>query len=360
VFADSSCHIGAFPGTVFLAKPMGRLYARVAMKTAPLLMLACLAMKNVRMSRYDGASRLLPCLCLAIVATAAADDFPYGNVVIRAPAGGSEIVITTTPRVAGAIHSLTWMGKEFIDSQDHGRQLQSASNLDAGIRPIADETFNPTEAGSLGDGAGPASSSRLLHIVAGSSSMQSTSSLAFWLAPGGNSRGKSARNTTILSNHLLTKRVSIGYPGLPQVISYDVCFSLPLGEHHTEAVFEALTGYMPAEFSAFHQFIAATGKLESLTDGPGEQANPVVLAVPDGTHAMGIFAPPQPAAHATGPGYGRFRFAKEKVVKWNCVFRVRNPSGVPAGEYSYRMFVVVGNISMVRDAMVTLHHIAAK
>ena len=296
---------------------------------------------------------------LAIVVSsgmpATAEDLPIGHVVIRAPAGGSEIVITTTPRLAGAIHSLTWMGKEFIDSQDHGRQLQSASNLDAGIQPIAAETFNPTEAGSAGDGAGDTSSGKLLHIVAGPSFLQSTNRMAFWLAPGGKSGGKPARNSTVLSNHLLTKRVNIGYPGLPQVICYDVCFSLPLGEHHTEAVFEALTGYMPAEFSVFHQFVPATGKLEPLSDGPGEQANPVVLAVPDGTHAMGIFAPPQPAEHTTGPGYGRFRFAKEKVVKWNCVFRVRDPSGVPAGEFRYRMFVAVGNMDMVRNALATLH-----
>ena len=71
-------------------------------------------------------------------------------------------MITTTHRLAGAIHSLTWNGREFINSVDHGRQLQSASNLDGGT-PITAETFNPTEAGSRDDGAGEKSSSRLLH-----------------------------------------------------------------------------------------------------------------------------------------------------------------------------------------------------
>ncbi len=33
-----------------------------------------------------------------------------GNAVIRGKAGSSEIVITTTDRLAGAIHSLTWNG----------------------------------------------------------------------------------------------------------------------------------------------------------------------------------------------------------------------------------------------------------
>ena len=68
---------------------------------------------------------------------------PSGDTTIRGPALGSEIVVTTTSRLAGAIHSLQWKGKEFIDSHDHGRQLQSASNLDAGSR-FHPETFNPT------------------------------------------------------------------------------------------------------------------------------------------------------------------------------------------------------------------------
>ncbi len=79
-----------------------------------------------------------------------------GDAVIRRPAGGSEIVITTTSRLAGAIHSLTWGGRQFIDSLDHGRQLQSASNLDLGCQ-LFNECFNPTEAGCERDLAGPTS-----------------------------------------------------------------------------------------------------------------------------------------------------------------------------------------------------------
>jgi hypothetical protein len=91
---------------------------------------------------------------------------PTGNAVIRAPAGGSEIVIKTTSRMAGAIESLQWGGKEFLDDADHGRELQTCWNGNAGVEPIADETFNPTEAGSLDDGSGATSSSRLLEIQA--------------------------------------------------------------------------------------------------------------------------------------------------------------------------------------------------
>jgi len=279
---------------------------------------------------------------------------PDGNATIRAVAGPSEIVITTTPRLAGAIHSLTWNGREFIDSTDHGRQLQSASNLDMNA-PIINETFNPTEAGSRRDSIGDKSSSHVLFMRTTGNALQTASQMAFWLSPGEKSGPNPAKNTTALSDHLLTKRVQIGYKDLPHVISYDVTFSLPVGERHTHAVFEALTAYLPPEFSEFHQFNPKTGELEPLSDGPGEGPLPIVFSVPQGTHAMGIYAPPQPAAKTTGPGYGRFRFRTEGVVKWNCVFRVTDEDGIVPGEYEFRMFVIVGDLNTVRDSMRSLY-----
>lgn len=277
-----------------------------------------------------------------------------GSATIHAAAGPSKIIITTTARVAGAIHSLSWNGREFIDSHDHGRQLQSAANFDHG-RPIQDETFNPTEAGSRRDGSGDKSSSRLLHLRARANMLQTSNQMAFWLAPGEMSGTHPARNTTILSNHVVTKRVQIGYKKLPHVICYDVTHTVPLGERHNQATFEALTGYMPPEFEQFLQFNSQTGNLDPLSDGPGEVSQPVVLALPGGTHAMGIYAPPQPALNTTGPTYGRFRFAAEKVVKWNCVFRVRDADGIAPGGYPFRMFVIVGDRNTVRDSLRALH-----
>lgn len=276
-----------------------------------------------------------------------------GHSVIRAKAGGSEIVITTTSRLAGAIHSLTWNGKEFIDSFDHGRQLQSASNFDAGSR-FTGETFNPTEAGSRRDGAGPTSTSRLLHITSTKNALQTTSQMAFWLTPGEKSSGQLAKNTGVLSNHLLTKRVRIGYEDLPHVIQYDVTFGVPVGEHHTYAQFEAVTGYMPREFSKFWRYDPETQKPVALTDGPGEQRDPVILATESGSHAMGVYSPEQPSPGFAHAGYGRFRFPAAKVTKWNCVFRIRNKDGVPAGDYAFRTFVVVGDLDTVVQSITQL------
>lgn len=298
-------------------------------------------------------------LLSAFVTRASADQtVPLaGDAVIRGRTDEGDkgaIVVTTTGRVAGAIHSLTWGGKEFIDSTDHGRQLQSAANFDCGS-PYSNETFNPTEAGSRADGIGKTSSSRLLHFIAKYDSVQSTNRMAFWLKPDESSGGHPAKNTTVLSDHLITKRVQIGYKQLPQVISYDVTFSMPLGERHNYAQFEAVTGYMPAEFETFWRYQPAKRTLEALGDGPGEQRFPVVMATSSGSHAMGIFSPDQPSPSFENAGYGRFRFGPEQVVKWNCVFRVRSNQGIPAGEFRYRNFVIVGTLETVRASLQALH-----
>ena len=274
-------------------------------------------------------------------------DQPAGHAVIRARAGPSEIVFTTTPRLAGA-HPLPWSaawnGKEFIDSTDHGRQLQSAANFDCG-KPLIPEVFNPTEAGSRADGAGPKSSSKLLRLSVKEAELRTTTQMAFWLAPGERSEGHLALNDRVLSDRLLSKRVHIGHGGDPHVIEHDVTFTVPEGERHTIGQFEAVTGYMPEEFSRFWTFDGTTGRMLPLDDGPGEQELPVALATASGSHAMGVYSP-EPS-----PGYGRFRFKDDHVNKWNCVFRVRDPVAIRRGEYRFRTFVVVGTLEDVRRSL---------
>ena len=286
---------------------------------------------------------------LAATCTVAA-GLPSGDSQIHAHAGKSDIVITTTTRLAGAIHSLLWDGQEFINSTDHGRQLQSACSFDNSPTANA-ETFNPTEAGSRKDSAGPASTSRLLEIVAEGNHLRTKTQMAFWLAPGERSDGQLARNTNALSDYTLTKDVTIGFGHWPQALDYRVTFNVPKNAQHISAQFEALTGYMPPEFSRFWQFNLKTGRLEPLSDGPGEIENPIVLATSDGKYAMGIFAPPQSQPHSTGPSYGRWKFATAKVVKWNCVFRVRDNQSLRLGDYSCQMRVAIGTTVQVETML---------
>ena len=287
-----------------------------------------------------------------------------GEAVIRGTAAGSEIVIKTTSRVAGAIDSLEWNGKEFIDSTDHGRQLQSAANFDVD-GSFFNETFNPTEAGSMHDGAGPASTSQLLWLSAAGRELETVNRMAFWLRPGENSGGHPATNTTSLSNHLIAKRVRIGCPDLPlpardHCIKYDVAFTVPADERHTRGTIEALTGYLPAEFRVFHA-LSPDGGLVPLSDGPGEQSLPVVISAADGNFAMGVWSPDRTVTTGKLASYGRFWFEQERVSKWNCVFRESVAAGemLRSGDYRYSIWVAVGTREQVRESLVMLRRHAA-
>lgn len=115
-----------------------------------------------------------------------------------------------------------------------------------------------------------------------------------------------------------------------------------------------MTGYMPPEFERFWKFLPASGKLEPLDDGPGEQQYPVILANAAGTHAMGVYSPAQPSPGFETAGYGRFRFQAEQVVKWNCVFRQRSEQGIAVGDHQFRVFCAIGTLEDVRQSLATL------
>ncbi len=71
---------------------------------------------------------------------------------------------------------------------------------------------------------------------------------------------------------------------------------------------------------------------------------------------MGIYSP-EPRREGFGPiGYGRFRFASQKVVKWNCVFRLTDRvRGITPEDYHFRNFVIIGELLTVRDTLEQLH-----
>jgi PKD repeat protein len=277
--------------------------------------------------------------CPAIIGTPPSGDASISNV-----AGPSTITITTTQRLAGAIGSLTWNGKEFINSYDHGRELQSATSFNGW-----GECFNPTEAGSSQDGTGNISTSFLQYVNASGNYLETQTLPAFWTQPGYTAPGCGAAiNTTQRANHYFRKKVTIGMPGMAHVIKYDTEFDIP--ESFNSGTFEVVTGYMPTEFSVFWTYNPSTQQLVSLSDGPGEQSLPVIFSTTDNSYAMGIYSPDLPQAQFTGAGYGRFRFGD--CTKWNCVFR---ETSVPQGLYKYRSYVIVGSLENVEVSMNQLY-----
>jgi hypothetical protein len=261
---------------------------------------------------------------------------------------GRNVMLTATNRSAGAIESLQWGGMEFLDASDHGRHLQSAVSFDG-----LTECDNPTEAGSSRDGSGPSSSSsRLLSASVAGNLLRTRSQMAYWLRLGQKSPDCGyAKNDlpTVVSSTTLAKTVRF-LPGHGNVLEHRITFGL--ARPRARAQFEALTAYMPIRFGTFYRFDPATDRMEPLSDGPGEQAWPVILATDDGMHALGLFTPQTAGAGLAGPGYGRWRFAWARVTKSNVVFRLRNAA---AGPHRFLVYTAFGTLDDVRSSLIRLY-----
>jgi len=268
------------------------------------------------------------------------------DLTVSAPALGSTIVVRTSSRFDGAVYSLVFRNKEHIDSNDHGRLLQSASSFDD-----LGECFNPTEGGSL-LGSPKESTSVVEAARVERNELWTRTDMGFWLNPGtpypngcgGNKARTRAVNTEFLSHHVLEKHITVGMPGFPNVLHYEVAFHVPSA--YRKATFEALTGYMPKDFSRAIFFdVARRAELDPGTR-QGEQRFPVILATPDGAYAMGVYSP---SIHQNHGAYGRFDFGS--VKKWNCVFRMVD---IKPQAYRFQSYVVLGTVREVEDTIVRL------
>lgn len=276
---------------------------------------------------------LFSILVLMITGCGGGGDAAITTWIISAIAGISPIIIRASSKFAGAIDSLTWNGKEFIDSGDHGRLMQSAVTYDG-----LGERYNPTEGGSQDDWSLDVSDSVLKAVRAKDNLLETETQMAFWLKPGEpDQEGKPAVNITTLSDTILFKKVKIGHPLSPHIIDYAIRFRVP--QDYASARFEVLTAYMPLEFNKVWRLDQG-----ELVPGEGNNMFPLVLSCED--YAMGICA--------KGSVYDSFSQEDmlNPVVKWNVLYE-RNP--VPAGDYDFQCYVVVGSLEDVRRGLKMLN-----
>ncbi|MFE0752723.1 hypothetical protein ACFW16_02130 [Inquilinus sp. NPDC058860] len=297
-----------------------------------------------------------------------------GDGTIKADVSGSVLEIKTSTRMGGAIESLTWKGKEFINSSDHGRLMQSASSFNR-----LGECYNPTEAGSAYDARGK-SSSRLTAFSAEGNRLTSTNHPAYWRnclrdsnrpssARAANDQAGQpllqsvggSRDRSKASDHTFSKDITIGFRGHPNIIVYKVTFGVPDSFRFTEAVFEPLTAYMPTSTVSQSFAYSPAGY-----DGKGEcawpemcrfpdkmpkgraQTRPIIVSSPDGEYAMGVYTPDikytedydrNSTSHYT-------IISNDGILKWNVASVRQNPG---QGEYSYTIYVIVGSKEQVKD-----------
>lgn len=284
------------------------------------------------------------------------------DVSISEEANGGVIVVTASgDRFAGAISSITYRGVQYIDVADHGRQMQSAIQLDGW-----GECYNPNEAGSYADGKSASSTSKLVSISDANNVLKTQTRPAFWLAPGEyrqtacnprlaspyNSERKSL-NTSKISDFVVERKTSFYGKTIPGLINVDVRWKIP-GNFKSSNT-EASTGYLPNTFNVFLTYDRSSRTLSRVlataADGPDQHtALPIIIAQRDGAHSMGAFSPDL----MVNPNRGYmayFSFAEDgnPTSKWSCVYR---EVGIRKGStYSYSCPIAVGTVDEVISAI---------
>lgn len=262
---------------------------------------------------------------------------------------GSALSVMIRPdQSAGAIRSLTFRGVEYVDNFDHGRQIQSALQVDG-----LGECYNPTEAGSKADGAESRTSSVSQIATTHGNSLRTTTRAAFWLSPfedyghqcSPNRMERRAQNRVRLSDYLISKTVQFS-DTIVNLLSVDIEFRFP--EARRTASIEALTAYLPKEFTSFFSYDPAARKLTTLrTDRAGAMSMyPVIVTTADGRNAMGIISADIARRLPSQGYYAYFYFSGPAgAAKWSCVF---NESAIAAGStLHYRCPIAVGTVEEV-------------
>lgn len=274
------------------------------------------------------------------------------DVSIAQTANGATMTVTGSGgRFAGAISSLTFRGVQYVDIADHGREIQSALQLDG-----FGECLNPTEAGSKADGTNLTSSSVLLSIANSGNVLTTQNRSAYWLLPGENygqacspsTTATTAQNTTVLSNYTISRTTSF-YPSIPNLIQADTTFTIP--EDRSSASIEALTGYLPSTFNSWLKYDRASRTLVKLYgNGTNQQTtSPVIVSQSNGQHAMGAISPGITGADPQAY-FAYFTFGgTHPTAKWSCVY---GHGPMTAGtQLTYTCLMAVGTVDEVIAAL---------
>jgi hypothetical protein len=270
------------------------------------------------------------------------------------------IYVGASSRTAGAIDSIVWNNREFVNSYDHGRQVQVALN-----KNNLSECYNPTQAGSLDDSIGFATTSKLEAIRAADDTLMAQTLAAFWLAP--NQKGQFCTgggiNTTKQSNYRINTAIKVGYAGLPHAIQFRSSILVPDVANHIVTEMPAI--YVAGDFTSFYTYDFASKKAIPFPTVPslGEQkeiSQVIILATSDGRYAISTWSPELPQA-----GYEPWQYAYGNLLPGSGVdattnlratFRAGTPNAPIAAGTSlhYRTFIVVGSLN---DVKVTLQQL---
>ena len=289
-------------------------------------------------------------------------SFQFGTadrIQISHNVSGAELTIGASTRFAGAIDSLIWNNKEFINNFDHGRELAYAWHLNG-----YGECENPTEPGSSSNGSGPSSTSILKNAVATNHILITQTQLAYWLSSGQTgfceNGATTAINTSPISQYILTKNVEIGYQNLTNVIRFLATIQVP--EYARNFQIEAPTGYLTHEFNTYWTYNPQTDTITEVFKDPQNtvlpwsfahiQSLPVIMSTADKQYAMGAYT-----SESSNYGLAEYKNADpaQATNKWN-IISVRDP--IFNGQtLTFESFITIGTLPQVTQALHSLYQL---
>jgi len=278
---------------------------------------------------------------------------------------GSHVYLSTSSRVGGAIDSLVWRDKEFINGWDHGRQLQCAITVNSW-----GECWNPTEAGGRDDGVGKSTKSELISIEAQNGSLATSNLPAYWIRAGHKATipsgdncqpGDQSFNEVDTHQGAMDKVVTLGCFGVANCIKFEIVANLGSKESQPPsgwrfAQLEGPTAYLGHDFSGVSYINLTSGSLVEERSEAEKCDLPPIIHTPDLEYALGVIsAPREPAAGFPRLCYAYFSFAMtqwdSKTYKWSVVVRQEPEVGNLIEVTSY---LCVGTLEMVADCLLAL------
>jgi len=289
----------------------------------------------------------------------------YGRWTVRSinKVRDSHVFLSCSKRTGGAVDSLVWNQKEFINNWDHGRQLQTAMTVQN-----YGECWNPTEAGGRSDGIDKDTKSILTNISAIGNTLNTVSLPAYWVRGDDTTRipsgkfcpaGQESYNSEDTHPYQFTKNVTIGCFSLDNCIEF--AMTAELGNSSDMPPFtgfaqlEAPTAYLNSDFTEVAYLDAATGKLEQVVYPTKEETEQlVIIHTKDEEHALGAVTKPRPKTSSGAPGlhYGYFKFNiqpfDQKTFKWSVVIR---EDLTPGDAFEVQTFLCLGSLDMVFECL---------
>lgn len=300
-----------------------------------------------------------------------------GNRTISAPAPvfGQPLTVSTSSQFAGAVSSIKWGGKEYINNWDHGRQLQLNSQFFN--RYIC---YNPYEAGGFDDASLPTSTSRLLSMTASGNRLEATTQMAWYyrfresLKPEDYCGDPNQwlpcppYNGNPLSEYRAHKTVTIGYAGIPNVIEYLMEQFIP------EPVLKGMnnvTAVVNYDFSSFRSWDVVSKSYRDVRALAGIDDRIKVVSTPDRSYAMAFYSPELLQPYGDDAGVINWWFIVPPTmaypdpknpsqpdpnyacVHFGLVNRYERFDG--PGNTHDRAYLVVGNLDQVKTGLADLH-----